>query len=110
MGTYERIEELRKQYGISQGKLEKELKIANGSVNKWRDHNPKAETLKKVADFFDVPVTYLLTGETTDSKLTKEESKLLEGFRRLNDRGREKILESIADYLELPKYTHKKAV
>lgn len=36
MTVFERIEKLRKEKNISQGKLEKELGFSNGSISKWR--------------------------------------------------------------------------
>lgn len=66
MGFYERLETLRKNVGIGQGKLEKELEIANGSISKWKNRIPKYGTLVKIANFFDVSVEYLIYGESTD--------------------------------------------
>lgn len=63
MTTFERIENLRKAKGISQGKLEKELGFSNGSISKWRNSMPTSERLQKVADYFNVTTVYLLTGQ-----------------------------------------------
>lgn len=60
---FERFETLRKEKGISQGKLEKELGFSNGSISKWKNSTPTAERLQKIADYFDVSVQYLMTGE-----------------------------------------------
>ena len=64
MTFYERLESLRKSKGISQGSLEKELGFSNGSVSKWKHSMPTHERLKKLADYFQVSVDYLATGET----------------------------------------------
>ena len=64
MSFYERIESLRKTRGISQGALEKELGFSNGSVSKWRTSMPTPERLQKLAEFFQVSVDYLVTGES----------------------------------------------
>ena len=63
MTFYDRIEELRKKRGISQGALEKELGFSNGSFSKWKSSMPTPERLKKLADYFQVSVDYLVTGE-----------------------------------------------
>lgn len=63
MTFYERIETLRKQRNISQGNLEKELGFSNGSISKWKNSSPTPERLKKLADYFNVSVEYLLTGK-----------------------------------------------
>lgn len=70
MNFYTRVEELRKSKGISQGSLEKQLGFSNGSVSKWRNSMPTPERLKKLADFFQVSVDYLVTGEQAASTLT----------------------------------------
>ena len=67
MNFYSRIENLRKSKGISQGALEKELGFSNGSVSKWKNSMPTPERLKKLADFFQVSVDYLVTGEMDSS-------------------------------------------
>ncbi len=63
MTLYERIETLRNSKGISQGKLEKELGFSNGSYSKWKNSTPTPDRLQKVADYFNVSINYLLTGE-----------------------------------------------
>jgi exodeoxyribonuclease VII large subunit len=63
MTVYERIENLRKKIGYSQGKLEKELGFSNGSISKWKSSMPNPERLQKLADFFNVSLQYLMTGE-----------------------------------------------
>ena len=63
MTLYERIEQLRKSKGLSQGKLERELGFSNGSVSKWKNSTPTLERLQKIADYFNVTVDYLTTGE-----------------------------------------------
>lgn len=63
MTFYERVETLRKQRNISQGNLEKKLGFSNGSISKWKSSSPTPERLKKLADYFNVSVEYLLTGK-----------------------------------------------
>ena len=76
MTTFERIEKLRKEAGLSQGKLEKELGFSNGSISKWKNSNPTYERLQKVANFFNVPIEYLASGENEEpsKKLTSGEA------------------------------------
>ena len=60
MTTFERIEKLRKEAGLSQGKLEKELGFSNGSICKWNDNEPGIRKVQKVADYLGVPIEKLL--------------------------------------------------
>ncbi len=78
MTVFERIEELRKSTGISQGKLEKELGFSNGSISKWKNSTPKSDRLQKLADYFGVSVEYLMTGkenELNDPELTARDER-----------------------------------
>lgn len=68
MTMYERIENMRKSVGISQGKLEKELGFSNGSISKWKNSTPTPDRLQKLADYFGVSVDYLITGEEKENK------------------------------------------
>ena len=63
MTFYERIDSLRKERGISQGALEKQLGFSNGSFSKWKKSIPTHDRLQKLASFFHVSVDYLVTGE-----------------------------------------------
>ena len=60
---YERIESVRKKHKISQGKLEQELGFSNGSISKWKTSMPNSKRLQKLADYFNVSVEYLITGQ-----------------------------------------------
>lgn len=90
MTLYERIEQLRKSKGLSQGKLERELGFSNGSVSKWKNSTPTLERLQKIADYFNVTVDYLTTGEceselntTLTSRDQKEISSILSNTEKL---------------------------
>lgn len=66
---FDRIELLRKDRGISQGKLEKELGFSNGSISKWKQSTPNPERLKKLAEYFGVSFDYLITGEEKEVEI-----------------------------------------
>ncbi len=63
MTLHERIVDLCRKNGISQSKMEADLKIASGSVTKWKTAEPRQSTIAKVAEYFNVSVNYLMTGE-----------------------------------------------
>jgi len=63
MTMFERIENLRKSAGLSQGKLEKELGFSNGSISKWKNSTPTPDRLQKLADYFHVSLEYLMNGK-----------------------------------------------
>ena len=58
----ERLLELRKEKGISQAMLAKNLEVSYAVVCYWETNRsePTAPNLVKIADYFDVSVDYLL--------------------------------------------------
>ena len=60
MDLYERISHLSKKQGLSVFDLAEKLGLSRNSVYSWKKSSPKAETLEKVANYFNVSVDYLL--------------------------------------------------
>lgn len=58
---YQNIVVLCKGKGISIAKLEKETGLGNGTVGRWEKSSPSVENVKKVADYFEVSVDYLIS-------------------------------------------------
>lgn len=58
----ERLLELRKEKGISQASLAKDLQVSYGVICYWETDRsePTAPNLVKIADYFEVSVDYLL--------------------------------------------------
>ena len=90
MTTLERVEKLRKEAKISQGKLERELGFSNGSISKWKNSTPTYERLQKVANFFNVSIEYLASGEEE-----KKDAELNSRDERDNSRRLEQTLEEL---------------
>lgn len=81
-----RIRELRKEKGLTLKELSQQLKdkgtpLSASSLIKYErgERNPKLETWIKLADFFNVPVSYL-QGNIDDSKDVVHDFKLKENF------------------------------
>lgn len=66
MGVYDKIKELAAQRKISIAQLERNLDISNGSISKWKNSHPNSEPLRKIADYFNVSVDYLLERQKTN--------------------------------------------
>lgn len=72
MKFFEIYERLCASKGESANSAAKNLKIASGTVSEWKQGRvPRNTTLKKIADYFDVSVDYLL-GQTDIKKLPPE--------------------------------------
>ena len=63
MELLDRVKELCRLKGISQGRMEKEIGISNGASSKWKTSSPSLDILKKLSEYFGVSVDYLMTGK-----------------------------------------------
>lgn len=82
MTVYDRIEALRKSKGLYRSKIEKDLGFSNGSIAKWKDSTPSFDKIKKVADYFSVPVDYL-TKEKGDDKKSNDRIDLVKEYEKI---------------------------
>lgn len=62
MDIYDRIKLLCKQRGETVQDAEQNMGFARGHFYKWKKSHPTTENIKKVADYFDVSVDYLASG------------------------------------------------
>lgn len=91
---YEIFVQLCKSKGITTYKVCKDLGISQGTISNWknRGNNLSTPILKKIADYFDVSIEYLINGEdvkwepsvqTIDYaiSLSEEEQEILTAYR-----------------------------
>lgn len=112
MSILGRIGELRKQHKkLSINKLEQECGLTRGSMAKWDDHAPSPDKVKKVADYFNVSVEYLLYGDPSagikkdpvqkDEVVGSAKQKLLDALDGLSDSQIEKLIGIIEEAKKL---------
>ncbi|MGV3336728.1 helix-turn-helix domain-containing protein [Latilactobacillus curvatus] len=58
---YDEIKRVARDKGISVYRIERDLKISNGTLSKWNSASPSAIALKKVADYLDVDINEFLS-------------------------------------------------
>lgn len=102
---YERLCELCSEKGIAPTTfVEAILNMSKGNCSKWEaGAEPKSNTLKKIANYFDVSTDYLLGNidiknkptANKDSELIKAEAELLELFRNVPEENQSLVLEMI---------------
>lgn len=63
MDLYERISYLSKKQGLSVFDLAEKLGLSRNSIYSWKKSSPKADTLEKVANYFNVSIDYLVGRE-----------------------------------------------
>ncbi|BAK99610.1 putative Xre family DNA-binding protein [Oscillibacter valericigenes Sjm18-20] len=77
-----------------------ELRISAGSPSKWKaGGEPKADTLRKLADYFHVSVDYLLNRQTPGVvDLSPEEQDLISRFRSATPKEKEDVFYILREY------------
>jgi len=90
MTTRERIEQLAKEKGLNNRKLEQLTGVSNGQISKW-DKNLSFSNIEKIAKFLNVSIDWLITGKESE-ELTAEEQKLINLYRTTDNRGKKNIM------------------
>ena len=96
---------IRDEKGISQQTLADAIGVSQPSINKYENHNiePDIETLRRMADFFDTSVDFIVDHTdvrrkiepTVQFELNDAEAELVDGFRTLSPEQKECILMTI---------------
>ena len=70
---YEIFSNLLQKYGVTAYKVSKETGVSQSTLSDWKRgiSTPKQDKLQKIADYFGVYLTYLLTGNETVQKNEK---------------------------------------
>ncbi|MBC1651277.1 helix-turn-helix domain-containing protein [Listeria booriae] len=63
MSIVKRIRSLAADKKITIAELERKLGLANSSIRKWDERMPGIDKVQKVADYFQVPIDYLVGGK-----------------------------------------------
>ena len=65
---YEIFKQLLQKYGVTSYEVAKKAGVTQTALSNWKAgrSTPKAETLQKIADYFNVTVDYLLTGKEAE--------------------------------------------
>lgn len=113
---YEIFEKLLKERGITTYRVAKDTGLNAAMFSSWKQgvYTPKGDKLQKIADYFNVSLEYLMTGEEPDSEgyyLDPESAELAEfahknpEYKALFDASRKVKPEDINFVLEMIKRT-----
>lgn len=58
--VYDRVKYLCEKHNVSISRVESAVGFGNSAISKWESSSPSVEKLRKVADYFDVSVDYLM--------------------------------------------------
>lgn len=99
MSIKERVKDLCKEKGISLNKLEQEIGVASGYLSKL--DNPGIKTVKLIADYFNVSVDYLMTGEEKEvPTFSTEHIELISAYDKLSSADKLAIMQIIKSLSE----------
>ena len=117
-----KLRQLRETHKISQTALAKKLGVSRQAVSQYEtgETKPSLEVLYGIAEFFNVPAAYLLSGDDwMNWKLESQYDEfrnqcvliggesffeMVSDILKLNEAGREKVAERVAELMEVPRY------
>ena len=116
--TAKRLRELREKKQVSQDDVSKFLGVERTTYTSYESGRSRpVRVLNKLAEYYNVSIDYLLgladlplPKEVNINTLSDTEKQLIFNFRSLNNKGKEKIIQYVADIIELPTYTEKEKV
>lgn len=99
MTVFDRIKELATKQGLSVSKVALDLGFSENLFYRWKNSEPKARDLEKVAKYFDVNVDYLLGRTINPNPLETEEDNIPPEFfmiqrksKKLSQREQQRLL------------------
>lgn len=95
-----RISELRKTKGWSQGELANQIEASREAIGKYERNEavPSVETAKNIADVFEVSLDYLV-GDALKPSFDKRMVERLQDFELLSERDREHLFALLDAFL-----------
>lgn len=104
------LKRLRQEYGISQQRLADAIGVSQPSINKYENHNiePEIEVLKRLADYFNTSIDYIVGHTDVRRKiehtevycLNQAETTLMTRFRSLTEEEKRCIDLTIQTFLK----------
>ncbi|WKF73623.1 helix-turn-helix transcriptional regulator [Lactococcus lactis] len=109
MTTFERIKDLADKQKISLQKVAIDNGLSENAIYGWKTRKPKGDDLAKVANYFHVPVGYLLGLEEKAEILDETEEQLIAAFRLeskdLDDDGKRRFNNSLQNLIKAARET-----
>ena len=69
---YDNVKALCEERNLTIQKLEEQAKLANGTIGRWRDSKPMAESIKKVATVLGVSMEEIMKDSTQVARPSEE--------------------------------------
>ena len=99
MDLKDRIKELCKKNHISMNQLEQDLDFGKGYISKLGKSTPNATKIKQIAEYFNVSVDYLMTGDKPEIPgFEPEHLELIELYSKLKTEQKSAILNLLRSF------------
>lgn len=107
---YEKLEKLLKERGIKAAELSRQTGVTTQALSAWKNgtYTPKADKIQKIAEYFEVPVSYFYEEDiipgyyyNEDVAELAEEMALKPGLRVLFDASRDLSEDSLKMFAEM---------
>jgi transcriptional regulator with XRE-family HTH domain len=101
----QRVEELRKQSGLTQVEFAKKIKVSRSQINRYLNHGvePPADILRNIANVLHTSVDYLLNGKNDErAKASLKNTDVLNKFKEvelLPEKEQSTILDVVGAYI-----------
>lgn len=101
MSTYERINFLCKENHITGKEIGEKLGLKKSPLTDWKNNKskPTIDQIKTICEIFAVSANYILFGKDTDENLTKEESEVIQAYKKADARTQEIVKLSLQPYM-----------
>ena len=101
MSTYERINFLCKENHITGKETGEKLGLKKSPLTDWKNNKskPTIDQIKTICEIFAVSADYILFGKDTDENLTKEESEVIQAYKKADARTQEIVKLSLQPYM-----------
>lgn len=108
-----RIEQLRKENGLSQQQLAERLNVHQTAVSQWEKGRttPNVETVMAIAELFNADPWYILgVGSVKGCWPPQQHSigRLETAYNQLNEKGQSVAVERVEELTEIPRYQKQK--
>ena len=102
----DRIKEVAKKRGMTLTDLERALNLGGGTIQHWNKVCPNTDKLLLVSDYLEVSLDYLVRGYdfVPNGPASEKEYDLIEYYRKLNEAGKDNLLEYIQFLIGQEKY------
>lgn len=101
MSTYERINFLCKENHITGKEIGEKLGLKKSPLTDWKNNKskPTIDQIKTICEIFAVSADYILFGKDADESLTKEESEVIQAYKKADARTQEIVKLSLQPYM-----------